>query len=263
MQQNLLELTEIIDHAGTWLVQEYDVRQLHMLRVTTRRIRSILKQVGSFRSRHFRKTWGGFAAVTSSARDWDVFLITAEALLPPEEYQAFETINQKRIQLSHEAVSEMVRSAHWQLHMEEWSAYLEHSDYIELGGGQQLAALDQALTRATIVLATALTLEDDRSWHKFRIAVKAVRYVADTGMDDPEKAEYLTGVIDSCKSLQAVLGDWHDTVVQLDLLDELDATPVHSRLIETIRQRKQLFLSQLHQLLGEQTLFQPEAPASL
>jgi CHAD domain-containing protein len=171
MYQNLLELTEIIDQTGTQLVLAYDFRQLHVFRVTTRRVRSILKQVGSFRSRHFRKSWGGFATVTSGARDWDVFLITAEALLPPDEYQEFETINQARIQSSHEPVSEMLRSAHWRLHMDEWNAYLAHSDEIGPGGEQQIAALEQALTRASTALETALNMENDHSWHKFRIAV--------------------------------------------------------------------------------------------
>jgi CHAD domain-containing protein len=77
-------------------------------------------------------------------------------------------------------------------------------------------------------------------------------------MDDPARTEYLAGVIESCKSLQAVLGDWHDTVVQLNMLEELEAVPVHTRLAEVVLQRKQQFLSELREILAEQSLFQVE-----
>ena len=52
----------------------------------------------------------------------------------------------------------------------------------------------------------------------------------------------------ACREQQTLLGDWHDTVVQLNILDELPAAPVHETLAERIRDRKAAFLSELRSL---------------
>ena len=52
-----------------------------------------------------------------------------------------------------------------------------------------------------------------------------------------------------------MLGDWHDTVVQLDILSELADTPVHDRLGSLVRQRKEQFLSEIRSELLKQPLF--------
>jgi CHAD domain-containing protein len=206
MQRQLLELTSHIDQVAGRLLGGYRPKQLHALRVGIRRIRSVLKQIGSHRSRRFRKTWGGFAAATNEARDWDVFLITSEKLLSPGEFQEFGRL---------------------------------------------------ALIRARLALAFALAADDERSWHKFRIAVKDVRYVADAGGTDPATDERLAEVIEACKSLQALLGNWHDAVVQLRMLDEVESSPVHTRLRSEISERKDLFLSQIRDELDRSPVFSP------
>jgi len=119
--------------------------------------------------------------------------------------------------------------------------------------------LGKALERARIALAYARTVNDDRAWHKFRIAVKEVRYVAEASRFDPASAEFVATVVDTCKKVQALLGSWHDTVVQLNILAELEASPVHSRLREVISERKQEFLSRTRDDLAKLPLFLPES----
>ena len=64
-------------------------------------------------------------------------------------------------------------------------------------------------------------------------------------------------MIATCKALQATLGEWHDTVIQLQLLDELQPDPVHARLQSLIRKRKTLSLAQTRDLLAAQSIFAP------
>jgi|GEM_PF-2505071 len=262
MHKKLLELTVGVEQAGENVLSKYDAKQLYAFRVGVRRIRSILKQIDSHRSRRYRKIWGGFAAVTNDARDWDIFLLTAKKLLSASQYQEFEKLNQDQVRHSHEAVIELLHSMHWQRHLDEWKDVLARADEQAGETRQGLAPLELALTRARLALERALAANDDHSWHKFRIRVKDVRYVADAGNDDPTNRKHVSDVIESCKQLQTSLGDWHDTVVQLNILEELQAAPVHSRLRTVISERKQLFLAQTRDMLVEHPLFAIQSPAS-
>jgi CHAD domain-containing protein len=255
MHQTLFNISGEIEEAGNALSLTYSPGQLYALRVGIRRTRSILKHIGSHKSRSYRKTWGGFAAVTNDARDWDVFLITAEKLLTPGDYRSFEALNREQVQSSREAAVEMLTAAPWRRHLQEWKHHLGQTGEESSGQDQVLTSLERALVKARRALQLALTVDNDRRWHKFRIAVKEVRYVADSGRDHPAKGEYLAEVSATCRSVQTMLGDWHDTVVQLDILSELADTPVHARLGSLVRQRKEQFLSEIRSELLEQPLF--------
>lgn len=255
MHQTLFNISSKIEEAGNALTLAYSPDQLYALRVNIRRTRSILKHLGSHKSRSYRKTWGGFAAVTNDARDWDVFLITAEKLLTPGDYNGFEAFNREQVQSSREAVVEMLTSAPWRRHLKEWKQQLEQTGEESSGQDQALTSLERALAKARQALQLALTVDNDRRWHKFRIAVKEVRYVADSGRDHPVKGEYLAEVSATCRLVQTLLGNWHDTVVQLDILSELADTDVHDRLGSLVRQRKEQFLSEIRSELHEQPLF--------
>jgi CHAD domain-containing protein len=262
MHKRLLELTDGVARAGENVLSEYVPKQLYAFRVGVRRVRSILKQIDSHRSRRYRKIWGGFAAVTNDARDWDVFLITAKNLLSPENYREFEELNREQVRCSREAVIEMFHSMHWQRHLDEWTGVLERADEQVGGSGSDLASLELAQDRARLSLERALAADDDHCWHKFRIRVKDVRYVAEAGIADPETGNHVSGVIESCKKMQTLLGDWHDTVVQLNMLEELQSSAVHSRLRELVSERRKMFLEQIRQDLAEHPLFTSKIPAS-
>jgi CHAD domain-containing protein len=253
MQEALVNLTNVVAHSAGALAQRYGSRRLYALRVSVRRIRTFLKQSGGHRARRLRKTWGAFAAITNEARDWDVFHKTARALLSPEDYRTFQRLNRKRLRASHRAVTELVRSTHWNAHLEEWRRYLERSaDHDANAPPEQ--SLEVAQATAGTALALAMEANDDRAWHKFRIAVKETRYIAEAAGAPPP---WTSQVIATCVSLQATLGEWHDTVIQLQLLDELVADPVHARLRRLISAKKKRSLSQTRALLSVQSEFVP------
>lgn len=253
MHQRLLQVTHDLDSAHADLLGGYDAERLYNLRVATRRIRSILKQMDSHRARNLRKTWGGFAAVTSAARDWDVFLVTAETLLNGEDMAEFRALNAERIGFYHGAVVEMLQSSTWQRYRLEWDRFLAAAEDAPEPMADGAAALEGALRRSRRRLGQALEKDSDRNWHKFRIAVKEVRYVAEANPDLPGSVQ----VAEECKAAQTLLGDWHDTVVQLGLLEDLPPAPVHLELVSIIHRRKADFLSQIRAMLSGNTLFSP------
>jgi CHAD domain-containing protein len=254
MQASLEKLTDRVERSAAGLGRRYRARQLHALRVGIRRIRTFLKHSGGPRARRLRRTWGAFAAVTGDARDWDVFHVTERALLTPDDFRAFQRLYRKRLRDSHRAVRSMVVSAHWRRHIEEWRAYLERSAKHPAPSDRQPRSLETALAKAGSALATAADANDDRAWHRFRIAVKETRYIAEAAGSTAARTQQ---VIATCKSLQATLGAWHDTVVQLQLLDELEPDPVHARLRTLIRRRKTQSLSQTRAILSTQSIFVP------
>jgi CHAD domain-containing protein len=255
MHERLLQVTLDLDAAQEALTTGYEADLLYAFRVASRRIRSILKQIDSHRARGLRKTWGGLAAVTGNARDWDVFLVSAEQLLDATSLNQFRAINAALIDFHHEAVLEMVRSRTWQRHRQEWDRFLNEAQEPHDPAEHGAAVLDHALERARRRLKRALKRDTDRAWHKFRIAVKEVRYVAEANPALPGSESLAL----RCKPLQTLLGDWHDTVVQLSLLDELPPEPVHLELKAAIQARKVELLSHIRATLTGTNPFEPDA----
>jgi CHAD domain-containing protein len=255
MHLQLQQITDELESASRALATGYDPEQLYILRVRIRRIRSILKHAEGHRARSFRKSWGGFAAVTNDARDWDVFLSTAETLISARDLRTFVRINAQRADAARESVMDMISSSTWRRQLTDWRDFLVRSVQHIPGHEQLESALERTLEKARRTLERALTMEDDRSWHKLRIAVKEIRYVADTGASQPESGDYFAGIAATCRALQTLLGNWHDTVVQLDILDRLEAVPVHSRLTAIVRERKDELLNEIHSELGNHPLF--------
>jgi len=256
VHQRLAELTEGLEQATASLRDGYQAEQLYALRVGMRRLRSLLKPLGSTRARQFRKEWGGFAAVTNRARDWDVFLLAARNLLPEEQYSEFEVRNRHHVLFCHEAVIELIESAPWRRHIREWRQYLERPHHHEAEELMAPRSLDLALSGARTALAAARASGDERAWHKVRIAVKEVRYQAESGAGGTAEDPVQTELIEQCKPLQALLGSWHDCVVQLQLLEELESTPAHDRLHEVIEQKRVQGLAEIQQAVEDHPLFE-------
>jgi CHAD domain-containing protein len=259
MHEQLLELTGDVSREAARLRVEYDPTALHAFRVAIRRIRSILKQMGGYRARRYRKIWGGFAVITNQARDWDVFMNSAADLLDPKDFATFRQLNDGHLATSHGAVREVVQSAHWQRHLVEWTGLMKRSidRAPEPTAGPE--SLDEVLAKASLVLGLALAQDDDRAWHKFRIAVKDVRYVVDAAPPEALPEAERAAVIEACKELQTLLGEWHDTVVQLNQLEELDPVPVHAALAKHIAERQRDLLVSLRHLLAGSELFRAAA----
>jgi CHAD domain-containing protein len=269
MHQALHTLTTEIRQAARDLRRNYEPARLYELRVAIRRIRSLLKHRGSKRARRFRKTWGSFAAATNRARDWDVFASTAEDLLSPAGLEEFRRLCAAPLQSSHDKVIRLLESARWRAHLKEWKRFLaralEHGDrrdgdfpapaLAERLAERPTSALDAALARARVALVVALQEDDDTSWHKFRIAVKEVRYTAEREPPVPDGASLAARLVETCKDIQSLLGGWHDCVIQLALLDELPPSPLVAGLRRSLRQRRQQRLADIRAAVAKQSLF--------
>jgi CHAD domain-containing protein len=227
MHKALLKQTRKIEKAAATLRRDYDVESLHALRVAIRRIRSLLKGRGRGRLRRLRRTWGAFARVTNRARDWDVFLEQAERLLSPAESRRFRATCRGTVEASREAVIAMLCSPHWSAQLAEWRGYLENqaraqpNRQSQRSGPQQPDRLAASIHKANVVLALAPDDNDDAAWHRLRIAVKEARYQAERAAGETAGLDPRT-VVRTCKALQTSLGAWHDCVVQLRLLTELE-----------------------------------------
>lgn len=257
MQQRLSEVTGVIEQAEAALRSAYEPEQLYALRVAMRRLRSMLKPIENTRARRFRKAWGGFAAVTNRARDWDVFIAAAGALLSGEQFEAFEQHNRDAIQAAHDAVLELLDSAHWRRHLRDWRQYVEQSAPAPDEADLTAAAVAQALTRARAALAAALEAGDERAWHKLRIAVKEVRYQAECASAETPVDPDQEPLVDLCKPLQSLLGGWHDSVVQLQLIEEEGPMPGQEALRDAIERRRAEGLAEIQRTVADHPLFVP------
>jgi CHAD domain-containing protein len=260
MQQDLRTLTREIRQAARDLTRCYEPARLYDLRVAIRRIRSMLKHRDSKRARRFRRTWGAFAAATNRARDWDVFLSTAEALLSPSELEQFRHLSAAPLQSSRDAVTRMLEAARWRAYLKEWKRYLararKHDKQRdgERSAPAQAGALDAALVRARLALAVALPRDDDTNWHKFRIAVKEVRYTAEREPPVPGGDSLAAQLVETCKAVQSLLGGWHDCVIQLQLIDELPPSPLVAGLRKSLKQRRHQRLADIRAAVAGQSL---------
>jgi CHAD domain-containing protein len=258
LHQRLTEVTEDIEQAESELSHGYHAEQLYELRVGMRRVRSMLKSSDSPRDRRFRKSWGGFATVTNQARDWDVFLTSAAALLPLKAFQRFEKQHREAVQASHEAVIDLLQSPHWRRHLDEWRHHVRQIADESPNKSEQQAALSRALDRARAALTTAQQEDTDRAWHKLRIAVKEVRYQAESiAGDAPGDQVAVQELTEHCKNLQSLLGRWHDCVVQLQMLEEMEPAPEQDALRTATDARRVECLAEIRQALIDHPLFEP------
>jgi CHAD domain-containing protein len=260
MHQGLRTLTREIRQAARDLRRHYEPARLYELRVAIRRIRSVLQHRSSKRARRFRRTWGGFAAATNPARDWDVFLANAGELLSPAKLEDFQRVGDAHVQASREAVVRMLESACWRYHLKEWKRFLarareHHKAHAgEFAAPARAAALDAAVVRARIALITALQQDDDYSWHKFRIAAKEVRYTAEREPPAPGHESLAAELVETCKALQSLLGGWHDSVIQLQLIDKLPPSPLAVELREAIALRRRQRLADIRAVVTAHSL---------
>jgi len=265
MRKTLRKQTRKIARAGQALCEAYDAETLHGLRVAIRRIRSLLKGHGKRRTRRFRRTWGGFAHVTNRARDWDVFVERVQEQFDAPTAERFRAASREPVEASRRAVLEMLRSKHWKAHLEEWTAHLERRSAQAPktpspdSGARSSSQLKSTLAKVDAAMALALQGDDDDAWHRLRIAVKEARYQAERehgGDTEPDPRE----VIKTCKRLQAALGAWHDCVVQLKLLGELEQmSPEAARLARDLRpailQLRSQHLAEAREQLAAQSVF--------
>jgi CHAD domain-containing protein len=260
--QSLGELTASIATHGENLLRAYQPHDLHQFRVYMRRTQSLLERMDGGPARFFRKSWSQVFAVTGPARDLDVLQAAIRDLLPAQQAARLERVLLPRLQASHDAVTELLRSEDWKRHWAGWRGFLK---ILQKRPGDiphdRLCGVSKAARRAC---RKALRKDTDRAWHRLRIALKNLRYVADASRNDPgADLPWLENLIAECKVLQTLLGDWHDTIVQLHIITESDlsaalgSTPglaaARRTLQNEILRRKKELLSQAREIIEGST----------
>jgi len=219
LQQSTVRLKAL--HSA--LLAGYSEEDLHQLRVTLRRMRSALRKVALDDARELRRELGALARATNSARDWDTLVASAQDQLEPAQLRALLPLLEECRQGARAQVYSVLRSQQWCAALARWD---DLADITEMAVGCQAIAsreLDSILQRVNAAGRKAMIRDDAGRWHKLRIAIKELRYTLDSLPQVAGEPLTAARLLDECKSLQSLLGAWHDTVVHQQLLDELGA----------------------------------------
>ena len=218
MKRSLQDLLKHIkDRRSALLKDDYDEHQLHQLRVNVRRLRGLLRFEDSHEAWQLRREWGYLISHTNSMRDWDTLAARVDEL--PENEQPVglvDTLTATRQRIWRK-IRKSLKSDDWKDTARRTRAYLKHRVADEHPPPDANAIIREASARLSEAWARAQEQDNNRAWHKLRIAVKDLRYSLDMLGEDASDQR-----IDLCKELQAQLGTWHDSIIHRDLLDEID-----------------------------------------
>jgi len=203
------------------LLQRYDDKDLHQLRIILRRVRSRLKGLPGKKARSLHQDLGTLAKITNAARDWDTLVRRAEKTLPAEQFVHLLPLLEQYQRAAHDRVTCLLKSREWASAVERWQQYLDEDKREKFGTKDDSEQdLSLILKRLDAVRRKALAHDDKRHWHKLRIAIKDLRYRLDETPRDA-RTRRTREIITVCKELQEDLGEWHDSVIHTQLLREL------------------------------------------
>jgi len=201
------------------LLRGYDDGALHQLRVALRRLRSLLRYIESDEAQALRRDLGHLADATNAARDWDTLASRARESLKPRDFRSVRVWLEENRGTSHQQALQMLRSDAWSQVMGRLEESIQHGELataLENHGGGDIARAKRAADRAWSRVQAA---DDNKQWHKLRLAIKELRYTFDSvprGSLEAPKPK----LIKHCKRLQDELGVWHDTVVHVRMVQE-------------------------------------------
>ncbi len=243
------------------LLQVYDAEDLHALRVNLRRMRSRLKQISGKEARQLRHDLGVLASATGAARDWDTLVLNARWLLTDKQFEQIAPCLERQQQTAHDSVMQMLQSETWSSTMKQWARQeRQHRQLQKKTAGQSQRGLSHVLEKLAMARRETLSRDDNKRWHKLRIAIKDLRYQLDA-TPKKERSTRIRDMLDLCKELQVELGEWHDTVVHDQLLRSIESGDDDSgqapppdalhTLREAIERRGRAHLDQADSRLGE------------
>jgi CHAD domain-containing protein len=202
------------------LLHRYDDDSLHQLRVALRRVRSMLRHIDSVPAQTLRRELGRLADATNAARDWDTLANRARASLKPRDFKSVRAWLEENRAAAHQQVLQMLRSDEWAQTITRLEECIEHGELAAAGKRHADGDIARARHDAGRAWSKVQSADDNKHWHKLRLAIKELRYTFDSvpgGAHDAPKPK----LIKHCKRLQDVLGTWHDTVVHVRMVDEL------------------------------------------
>ena len=214
----LQQLAAEIEHRRSALLTHYRDEDLHQLRITIRRLRGLLRQQDNPDALQLRRDWGKLADQTNPARDWDTLITYLEQNLAAEIFAQNRVALTTRQALAQQQVLDILRSHRWSATSSRWHDYLLRvgaEGEPDLPGQDTITA---AHVRAFAAWQSAVNTNKESDWHRLRIAIKDLRYSLDTLAPVSPQTQ---ATLRLCKELQTLLGDWHDTVVHRQLLEQL------------------------------------------
>ncbi len=214
----LQQLTTEIEQRRSALLTHYRDEDLHQLRITIRRLRGLLRQQDNPEALQLRRDWGKLADQTNPARDWDTLIIYLEHNLAAEIFTQHRVALAARQAQAQQQVLDTLRSPRWSTISRRWHDYLRRvgAEGEPALPGQGIIAAARA--RAFEAWQSVANTNEETDWHRLRIAIKDLRYSLDTLAPVSPQTQATLGL---CKDLQTLLGDWHDTVVHRQLLEQL------------------------------------------
>jgi CHAD domain-containing protein len=220
MNFDLQQATARLRTLRSSLLANYNDEDLHQLRVTLRRMRSVLRGVPGGKAQKLRRRLGALAATTNDARDWDTLYTSAMDQLRTEQFNKLEPLLHERRESARAQVYRMFHAKQWLTALCRWDGLAGKTDLDADSLSMAQGELAARLRRANKTADKAMAKDDEKRWHKLRIAIKELRYALDTGSDEAPASAH-PELLQECKTLQKLLGDWHDTVVHRQLLDTL------------------------------------------
>lgn len=201
------------------LLHRYDDDALHQLRVALRRVRSLLRHIDSVPALALRRELGHLADATNAARDWDTLASRAVASLNSRDLQSVQPWLEENRAAAHLQVLQMLRSDEWSQAIARLEECIEHGELATVGQRHGDGDIARARHDAGRAWSKVQSADDNKHWHKLRLAIKELRYTLDSvpvGSQDAPKPK----LIKHCKRLQDSLGTWHDTVVHVRMVEE-------------------------------------------
>ena len=211
-----------------------DSEFLHDFRVAVRRTRSALGQLkGVFPAReveHFRREFAWLGAITSPARDLDVYLLhfpDFQASLPPEVHDdllPFREFLAKHLQSEYRQLVKHLRGARFRKLVSRWRDFIEAPGDIENTplGAQPLNEVAGAriwkVYRRVVREGHAINrLSPSTDLHELRKTCKKLRYLMEF-FQSLYPAAAIGRLIKALKGLQDYLGAYQDLHVQVETL---------------------------------------------
>jgi CHAD domain-containing protein len=201
------------------LLHRYDDDSLHQLRVALRRVRSMLRHIDSVPAQTLRRELGRLADATNAARDWDTLASRAGASLKPRDFKSVRAWLEENRAAAHQQVLKMLRSDEWAQTMTRLEECIEHGELAAVGKRHGDGDIARARRDAGRAWSKVQSADDDKHWHKLRLAIKELRYTLDSVTGDSQRAP-TSQLLKHCKRLQDALGTWHDTVVHVRMVEE-------------------------------------------
>lgn len=201
------------------MLHAYDDETLHQLRVTLRRLRSLLRNRDSSKARQLRRELRKLADISNAARDWDTLVSSARERLSPQDFERLQPWLEERQAASHRPVLDLLRSDRFSDVMRDLKKFVRHYAPTLAAATHGDADLSGPKQRVYRAWRTVQSVDDNRSWHKLRVAIKELRYCLENIPKDCRNSS-MSDTLKHCKRLQDSLGIWHDTVIHLRMLRE-------------------------------------------